>query len=275
MTWTPHRITFQLLAPLHIGWRKSGNLQQTRRYVTGRTFWGALTARLTREGGGNDYAATGKAVDAQLAFTYFYPTTCPTAVNDFFPWGTTQDEFEWRFLHSYASTAVNATNNAAEESSLHETEFIAPHTRDGDPVYLLGYVFAHEDCTLLWQAALDKLQFGGERGYGWGRVKSVGTAEEVTDNKCFGYAIQAGERPVLQLAKAQPILAHTCAEAPVDGHIEVLLGRETQADNDFGGTHSEPQICWEPGGQVRAEGQAFALGEKGIWRKSENDLPSA
>ena len=93
---------------------------------------------------------------------------------------------------------MNATNNAAEESSLHETEFIAPQTRDGDPVYLLGYVFVQEGCKLLGENALDKLQFGGERGYGWGRVKLVGHAERVTDNQCFGYQIQAGERPVLQ-----------------------------------------------------------------------------
>ena len=238
-------------------------IEEENGQLTGRTFWGALTARLTRNGNGADYAATGKAVDGQLAFTYFYPTTCKTSVS-LFPWGDTQDEFEWRFMHSYASTAVNQ-DNAAEESSLHETEFIAPQTRDGDPVYLLGYVFVQEGCKLLGENALDKLQFGGERGYGWGRVKLVRKDEMKTDELCFGYAIQADNRPVLQLPKDQPILAHTCANAPINGRIEVLLGRETKADTEFGGAHSDPQICWEPGGQVGAEEQAFALGEKGIW----------
>ena len=46
MTWTVYRVTWRLLAPMHIGWRKLGNMQQTRPYVTGRNLWGAFTARL-------------------------------------------------------------------------------------------------------------------------------------------------------------------------------------------------------------------------------------
>src|SRR5213082_2804295 len=72
MTWTAYRIVFRLLSPMHIGWRKVGNLQQTRPYVLGRSLWGALTARLTRISGSNDYSEIGEQVDQQLAFTYFY-----------------------------------------------------------------------------------------------------------------------------------------------------------------------------------------------------------
>ena len=265
MTWTPHRITFRLLAPLHIGWRKTGNLQQTRSYVTGRSFWGALTARLTRDGIGNDYAAMGDAVDDQLAFTYLYPTTCPTKVS-LFPWGKTQEEFEWQFLHSYVSTAVNA-DNAADESTLHETEFIAPRTRDDLPVYLLGYVFEKEGCKLKWRDALKHLQFGGERGYGWGRVQVLANPDPIQD--CFDYPFEAcdfnAERPLLPRVATLPILAHTRSSVPLNGRVEVLLGRETRADNGFGGAYSDPAITWEPGSLCPEFIHSFQLREKGLW----------
>src|SRR5437588_6306984 len=74
MAWTAYQVSFRLLSPLHIGWRKLGNLQQTRPYVTGRTLLGALTARITREQGSNEYTEIGKLVDKQLTFTYFYPS---------------------------------------------------------------------------------------------------------------------------------------------------------------------------------------------------------
>ena len=262
MLWTPHRITFRLLSPLHIGWRKSGNVQQTRSYVTGRTFWGALTARLTRDGNGNDYQTIGAAVDAQLAFTYFYPTTCPDKVS-LFPWGASQAEFEWQFLHSYVSTAINA-DNAADESTLHETEFIAPHTRNNDPVYLLGYVFARDDCKLEWRDALKRLQFGGERGYGWGRVQAHSICDVVSD--CFDYTFDlTAERPVLTRVAGLSILAHTRSAVALNGRVEVLLGRETGADTGFGGAYSEPAITWEPGSQSTEAIQYFKLKEKGVW----------
>ena len=48
MAWQKYDLAFQLLAPLHIGYRKVGNLMQSRGYVPGKNLWAALTARLTR-----------------------------------------------------------------------------------------------------------------------------------------------------------------------------------------------------------------------------------
>ncbi len=159
MTWTAYRITWRLLAPMHMGWRKLGNLQQTRPYVTGRSLWGAFTAMLTRELGHNDYGRVGAQVDKDLAFTYFYPSVDTEAVT-IWPWPQLEneyfsEEFAWLFLGSYASTALE-NGRSAEERSLHETEFIAPYTRNGQPVYLIGYIFEREGCQLDWQNILDK-----------------------------------------------------------------------------------------------------------------------
>lgn len=81
MAWTFYELRFRLLSPLHIGHQKIGNIQRTRHYVPARVLWGALTARLTRDGrarrlanvGEGDYVGMGTLVKEQIAFTYFYP----------------------------------------------------------------------------------------------------------------------------------------------------------------------------------------------------------
>ena len=51
MAWTHYRLKFRLISPLFVGFRRSGNLWETRRYVPGKVLWAALTARLTRDRG--------------------------------------------------------------------------------------------------------------------------------------------------------------------------------------------------------------------------------
>lgn len=267
MTWTAYQVTFRLLSPLHVGWRKLGNLQQTRPYVTGRSLWGAFTARLTREAGGNNYVDIGKEVDKQLTFTYFYPSTQSNGVS-LWPWSN-WDEFAWTFLGSYASTALENARNA-KAGSLHETEFIAPCTREGQQVYLVGYIFEQDNCKLNWQGILDKLQLGGERGYGWGRVRSEGKPKQVPNNECFGYKlIPNSAHPLLSAQKATKLLAHTIAKDDKEARgvaIEPLVGRETKEASGFGKDHSKAEICWIPGGSV-SEGETFQIEARGIWEK--------
>lgn len=270
MAWTVHRVSFRLLSPLHIGWRKLGNLQQTRPYVTGRTLWGAFTARLTREAGGNNYIDTGKEVDKQLAFTYFYPSMQSNGVS-FWPWSNC-DDFAWTFLGSYASTALENARNA-EAGSLHETEYIAPYTRTGQQVYLIGYIFEQDNCQLNWRDILNKLQLGGERSYGWGRVRLEGKPKQIPNNECFDYkVISNSARPLLSAQKATWLLAHTIAKNDIAKDdkeargvsIEPLVGRETRNSTQFGKQHSSAEICWLPGGNVN-EGETFQIQHKGIW----------
>lgn len=278
MTWKAYPVSFRLLSPMHVGWRKLGNLQQTRPYLIGRSIWGALTARLTREQGSSDYEGIGGEVDKQLTFTYFYPSIVqnPTSMT-LWPWpGDTWDEFSWTYLGSYASTALEG-GHSAEEGSLHETEYIAPHTRlirdangntDIKPVFLVGYIFVKGDCTLSWENALSKLQFGGERSYGWGRVKletPLPLSPLPQPVKCFGYSVNcSGSLPVMTLDKGESILAHTVAEnVSCDGTIEPLVGRVTKTSG-FGNEHAKPEICWMPGSKVKAEAK-FEIGARGIW----------
>ena len=44
-----------------------------------------------------------------------------------------------------------------KRGSLHETEFIAPHTREGETVYLVGYIFESDTIKLDEQKLFSQL----------------------------------------------------------------------------------------------------------------------
>lgn len=264
--WNSHRITFELLSPLHVGRRKIGNVIDTRPYVPGRAIWGALTARITRDEQGDNYEAVGKAVHEELAWTYFFPSTRSEDVS-VWPWGNSRREFEWLYLGSYASTALEE-GHTADEGTLHEIEYIAPRTRCGSQVYLVGYFFVRDGSALNWHGALAHMQLGGERAYGWGRTRLVGTSP--AEGSCFGVcAINdvSGERPVLRLPRDHVLLAHACDPDTqrYDGVIEPLVGRETDTKTaGFGAHPSAAVVCWAPGTKTLRE-QDFRIGPYGIW----------
>jgi len=280
MTWQAYRVVFRLLAPMHIGYRKVGNIQLTRPYVTGRVLWGALTARLTRDivstPRGEDYIEKGKQVNERLAFTYFYPAVEEDGDYQLYlpPF---DDEFYYRFLFTYASTALEYDRFAAEEGSLHEVEYIGPYTRDeGAPVYLAGYVIAKDSGLFGWQRALERVQLGGERGYGWGRVRVElmeglqGDAIHIFD--CYEVDLKA-DPLIITVAENTPLLAHTEAEGvSAAGPIEPLVGREWEnLPNPEGrvgaGQHlSRAKICYAPGSKVSNKA-SFIIGPYGIWHK--------
>ena len=245
MTWTAYQVTFRLLSPLHIGWHKLGNLQQTRPYVTGRSLWGAFTARLTRKSGRSDYIDIGSDVDCRPAGLHlFYPSTKPDKVA-LWPWSEWWDDFAWTFLGSYASTALANARNA-EAGSLHETEYIAPYARRGamdkepEPIYLVGYIFEKDNYVFKrsWRDRdiLNNLQLGGERGYGWGRVRLHNDCKPVANGRCFDYELLLDDdRPRLKAPGELRLLAHTRANTDSTVNrgvaIEPLVGRETQKIN--------------------------------------------
>jgi len=275
MNWIGYRVVFRLRSPLHIGWRKVGNVQVTRPYLTGRSFWGALTERLVRDRAAtatqmatdsNGYQEVGKQVNEMLAFTYFYPAL--QSGNDYQVVWTWDDErtFRRRFLSSYQSTALVYPEHSAAEGSLHEIEFLSPHTLDtADPVYLIGYVFAHKDCSLPWHDALTRLQFGGERGYGWGKVELVRLEN---DDNVFGYQVDCiGRRPVITVPKGERLLAHTKPDqAMIAGEVEPLVGREWHTNSGAGASITHFGVVYAPGGIATNE-HCFAVESFGLWQK--------
>jgi len=260
MTWTPYLVSLRILSPLHIGWRKIGNLQQTRPYVTAKTLWGALTARLVRDQGDTNYQEIGDKVDEELRFTYFYPSLTRDRV-EIWPWDNNSKRFSWMYLGSYGSVATK--ENIAEEGMLHEIEYISPRSRNDEEVYLIGYIIEKEGCKLNWRVALKRIQIGGERGYGWGRIELIDDPKKT--ETCFDYNIDDEENsPQITVPKGNPILSHALADGlNCKGTIEPLVGRETDENKGFGGVISRAEICWMPGSIVRAN-KIFNIYSKGI-----------
>jgi hypothetical protein len=263
MNWQSYDLLFRLLSPLHVGYRKVGNLMQTRGYVPGKNVWAGLTARLTRAAGqgadGAAYSKIGEALQRHCRFTYLYPALLDgDGYKTCYPW---HDDFDYRFFDSYTSAALNGDHQAAAEGLLHETEYIAPCTRDGQPVYLTGALYIQKDlpeCLQNWQAALTQLQFGGERGYGWGRVQRLTLPEPVLVNE-----------PVVTVAKDAVVRAHTYVQnAPLVGAIEPLIGWERNyhsTNRALWKLSDKAIICYAPGGQVTTA-STFRIDPYGLWQ---------
>jgi len=277
--WTPYEVAFRLFAPMHIGRNKVGNLQQTRSYVTGRVFWGALTMRLTRKPGkpASDsflYQSIGKQVNDSLAWTYYYPALLRSGrYQIIWPWDD-ENDFSYRFIRSYTSSTLAYPQQSADEGMLHEVEFLSPHTFDtGEQVYLIGYVFEKAGCNLPWKDSLTKIQFGGERGYGWGDVRLATVPSKVDTFSLFNDHVTCSlinERPRITVPACMSILAHTSAKNfEAEGCIEPLVGREWRSNNTnnkYAGQHVEfNNICFTPGSTVIQKRQ-FTIEDFGIWK---------
>lgn len=281
--WAAYEVVFRLRAPLHVGWRKVGNLLMTRPYVPGRAFWGALTMRLTRMAttepatDSSLYQQYGQRVHEQLAYTYFYPALQSEgsyAVQ--WPWAD-EATFRYRFLGSYASAALVYPAQSAEEGMLHEAEFIAPYTVDtGEPVYLKGFVFEKTGCSLNWKRALEALQFGADRTYGWGDVEVAicSPAPKAVWSGPNGKPITFdpnGEQVLVRVPEEEALVAHARASNRLIGGVEPLVGREWRSNAEKGaryvGQHIEfNDVLYTPGSTTPQEA-IFQIGLHGIWEQ--------
>lgn len=279
MAWRIHEVVFRLRSPLHIGFSTIGNLRRTRPYVIGRVIWGALTMRITRnrtpEGSANDsrvYREVGREVHQSLAFTYFFPALKnENGYEVQLPWEE-PEKFRHRFIRSFAGTTQSPFAKSAMEGSLREVEFLSPQALDtGEAVFLQGYLFEKEEWPE-WKAALNRMQFGGDRGYGWGDVGLAEPVGEGTNGQLFGGAATVrldGDRPLVETPENGRLLAHATAESvAASGDVEPLVGREWRTDNRAGEHVDFSGICFAPGGKVKTASE-FEIGDYGIWRSSQ------
>lgn len=253
--WQGFRVRMRLLSPLHIGARTVGSLKQTRRYVAGRAIWGAVASRLARDEMGENYARAEKWVDENLRYSYWYVSDGAEQVR-MWPWAG-GDRFAWRHLGSYASTAL-ADGRAKQDGSLHETEYLAPVTREGLGVYLHG---------LMWVQGRDRppgaTQVGGERTYGWGRLGEMECEEAKGEVEWGGWRWREKDGDV-RVRGGKAVLAHAVASGVEgEGRLEALVGRTTK-DDEFGRRFSEAVISWAPGSEARGE---YRVGRFGIWKR--------
>lgn len=272
-TWNGYRIRLRLASPLHIGWRTVGNLKLTRRYVPGRAIWGALACRLARDCYNRDYQKAGKEVHENTRYTYLFVSDCAETVS-VFPWED-EEEFSWRYLHSYTSTAQTEKKSKLD-GSLHETEFIGARSRNGGaPVWLHGYIWVKGSADKILES-LRSLQIGGERSYGWGRMAEVFWVHlnsEDTLFGTFGWKLDDDALTLEAAATAEPhchsVLAHVVGSEgnPLQGRVEALLGRTTEptvGEEQFGRVISPASICFAPGAVALAPA-VYRVQRFGLW----------
>jgi hypothetical protein len=283
MTWQVYEAKYELQSPMHIGYHKVGNVQRTRCYIPARNLWGAVTETLTRRGfhtddvPEGDYAGVGKWVEEHFAFSYWFIEEkgimlSPAYAGELKYGPYNVAEFERRYLSAHVTTALDAATTSAEDGSLHEVEFITPYAQDGMRTIIGGQVFLDEIAKAVvgdvgkWRKWLNDLQIGGERRYGFGRLCCLKFQKIETGQERYNLE---GERPLVRVGKAEPILAHTPAnDLRGRGMIEPLVGRRTDArkSDAFGCELTRATVCWEPGTLVE-DTEWFEIGREGMWKR--------
>ncbi len=266
MSWHCFRLKYELHSPLHIGYHKVDNVQRTRYYILARNLWAAMTEQLTRSGfhtngaPEGDYQKIGEWIATHLAFGYFFvweedAPLIPHYDEKGLHYGKwSQYAFERRYLSSHVTTALDAATTSTEEGSLHEVESIVPlykkENGTSQRTQISGWVFLDEMAQALLgdkQKWLPEIWIGGERRYGFGRLRLVDFTEVERLND---YEVKKdGERPQVLVDKEKPLLAHTLIQhVEGRGMIELLVGRETRRDSQrFGTELTRVQVCWMPG----------------------------
>jgi hypothetical protein len=269
MSWMRYAVGLRLLSPVHIGWRKLGNLQQTRTYITGKVMWAALTARLTRDLGrgmqGEAYKDIGAKLHENFRFSYFYPAI-KKGKNEK-EWDMQyfwkKENFDYLFLNSYASAAIEWNNRVSEKGTLHEVEYISPRSRTGKQVYVKGDIWV-KDCIVddleNWCVSLGRICLGGERTYGWGRVA-------LDNDPLF---LEEIDTVMVDVEKGEHVVAHVDAESAADrliGCIEPLVGWEYTAENCWTLT-KDVKMAYVPGSVV-IDAMKMEVGRFGVLRRTE------
>jgi hypothetical protein len=259
--WRRIPLCFELLSPLHIGFlpNVAGTLvAPSRLYVPGKNFWGAVTASLTPRlfptPKPADFERVGSELKHAFRFSYFYLSDgfevfLPSFENGELTWSTVPDsDFRASFTGSRLSTQVGA-KGTAEDAGLHEIEFIKH--RLGKPAsmgtssFLCGVFWLKDDCIVADRnvvvsasdlqllgrrqtepsvSLLADLSIGGERNYGFGRIRPAALTPGIQCKieQCLPSDPDVS-RPI-----SGPLLGHTTYDSDVSfrGSIEILAARE-------------------------------------------------
>ena len=288
MTWALHRWIWQLDGPLYVGAPPAGSLNRARLYVPARTLWGAVTAELARlEGADHEmpkYETVGTEVLEQTRCTYLYPAErCESEWHAWLPEyregkglvlhpepgvhrasaAQTERRFRSRLLSIRPGTAIDPSNDAADEGSLRETECIQTRWRQnggsvGSPVVMVGFVFTKDENFRRRLERIGTLFLGGDTRYGLGRVDRVAfePAEQL-------FGLQVDRRSTTLRVRSSRALAH--ADAPsLRGDMECLGGWDYQK---LGKIRRIVGPLWTPGSvTVAGDIVSWDLRKDGIWQ---------
>ncbi len=189
MPWSCYRLHYRAESPIQIGWHRLGTIIRTRYFVPARNVWGAWVAAWAREYGagwsnGNPYKEAEEKLNAWLRFTPMFvvedgawlrPEYCLERGElhygkDRAGHPLVQGEFESRFVHGIASTAILPASFTAADGTLREKEYLF-----GRRMELGMYVMAQDGADLerLWRL-IARFSLGGGVADGYGRLTRIG-----------------------------------------------------------------------------------------------------
>ncbi|MGJ8454430.1 RAMP superfamily CRISPR-associated protein [Pseudothermotoga sp. U03pept] len=296
MSWNLYSLTFRLESPLHIGYPKILHLVRTRLYVPARSVWGALTVRLVQCTRTSDYKKAGNFLKLHFRFGYLYLSAdeklyIPQYTTDGLKYGEcSRYEFEKKFIFSMTTTAISASSICADEETLHHIEYVNPYTMDGgSPVFLKGLIWVesvdgnfhpeendfsleYEGISLRLSKLLEFLQVGGERKYGFGRMKLESSklrlvSESDLASEGFPGSWRAQNGLVLvEIHRGESVWAHVEYDPnlKMNGEIEVYTGRDWDAKKGAGRNIASYGISWLPGSVMETD-TTFELKASGVW----------
>ena len=296
MGWKAYRLVYRAKSPIHIGWHTLGYIRLTRYYIPGKNMWASFTDNLARadknikdikDDISEIYQKYSKELlNKSIFISYFYPALdpdiplLPRYTDEGLKYGNCSAAgFERLFIKSYGQTAVLPESNTAEDESLHESEFIAPvvedeNTKEQMPVYFVGYIFVKDESESQWETIKESVKeifVGGDRKYGWGRLKLIEEYTRPENISFFGYTMSLDTEngnPKITIPYNKPIPAHIPIDSNIKlkGDIEPLVGREWGSK----GAGQEiklrdEKIYWMPGSLLQLQlGKPLQIGPYGI-----------
>lgn len=295
--WDRITVVFKLKSPVHIGYLpfKGSVVSPTRYYIPGRNFWGAITKRVTeylfQEPSAQNYRQIGEGVMNNFVFSYFYVYNSeeiyfPRYTDEGLKFGDdtkliTKPEFEYRFVSSLISTAIDSDSLTAKDETLHEIEFINNKFKDKDGniknVKIAGCVWIKKGAKIHDRQVkigskiaiddfdiLEELIVGGESKYGFGYI-AVDSINKVD----FSMAPFSWENPEqVIIAKKDFLVGHLRYNQNIKfkGEIEILTGRgyydpknPQSGDDKPGKTIYKPDYYFSPGTCIISENKQYAL----------------
>lgn len=199
------------------------------------------------------------------------------------------EEFEQMFISSFVSTALDKTSKSAEEGSLHEIEVIKNKIeQDGKikPTIFMGYLFVKNvplkfevngneveisftDSIEVNKVKLNEIWIGGERNYGFGRMK-IFLVEKESGSDLFNTKLRVyvdNEQVAINSEKESVIaISHIDIKNIVKlirGDVEPLIGREWSEKGSGQKVTEVAKICVTPGSEITYDGR-ITIGDYGI-----------
>jgi len=256
INWSKYNLTFQALSPLSIGFVKLGFVKLTRHYIPAKNIWAATVQYITEKCfpdkcESDNYKKVEEFVNKNIRFSYFFLKFNEKIYQPKFiekkglVYGDEEislEEFQSKFIYSYASTAIEPLKATAQEDMLHEVEYInhqAEYKGEIKPVYFSGHLWIKEEIDIsaslpgylknlpgYLTSLYENISLGGEKTYGFGRLKLIERSKSFKVKKTRPFEM-IGADPVIKLngLLLEAHMSYTEGNQ-FTGSLEPIVGRE-------------------------------------------------